>query len=171
MQILKDAFDSDKSIKVHRPSDQSTVETENVWESKKLLISHICGQPLTTEEKYTTELYPFGAPIYNNINGCTRNTYSSFIIVRSMDVHLYETGVNNDFSLINLCGKKLCVNHLNSYSGCISLKNKIFHELNQINNKEIDLNSSDDIRLFFNPDVTITSLTASNFSGRVRLTL
>ena len=57
---------------------------------------------------------------------------------------------------MNLCGKKLCVNHLNSYSGCISLKNKIFHELNQINNKEIDLNSSDDIRLFFNPDVTIT---------------
>ena len=156
LQILKDAFDSDKSIKVHRPSDQSTVETENVWESKKLLISHICGQPLTTEEKYTNELYPFGAPVYNNINGCTRNTYSSFIIVRSMDVHLYEIGVNNEFSLMNLCGKKLCVNHLNSYSGCISLKNKIFHELNQINNKEIDLNSSDDIRLFFNPDVTIT---------------
>jgi ABC-type phosphate/phosphonate transport system substrate-binding protein len=152
INLLKDTFGIGL-IKLHRPSDQSTAETENVWESKALLISHICGQPLTTEVQHTRQLQAFGAPVYK-VDGCTENGYTSFIIVRSTDAHLYKNDDNDNYSIHNLSGKKLCVNHLNSYSGCISLKNKIFNEINKIN--EIDINDDKDIRIFFNPDVIIT---------------
>jgi ABC-type phosphate/phosphonate transport system substrate-binding protein len=139
--ILKDAF-LDNGNALYR-NGQDTSDAENVWKSKQLLFSQICGQPLTTDSE-VSHLKVVGRPIYN-ASGCVKGGYKSFIIAKKGQAHLYSE------SLHNLAGKKVAVNHDNSFSGAVALKNFVYRlESEQRAVKE------GEFRIFFDPKTVFT---------------
>ena len=108
----------DKEKKLHRPSDQSTVETENVWSSATMFFSQICGYPFSTDPDYN-HLCLLGSPSYV---GCQRGCYRSYIIVKKSKAHMYKS------STASLAGARLAINHATSYSGSVALTRTMFDE-------------------------------------------
>ena len=112
-----------KEKRLHRPSNQSTVETENVWSSATMFFSQICGFPFSTNPAYQ-HLCLLGTPSYD-VDGCQPGLYRSFIIVKKSKAHVYD-------SVTSLAGASLAINHATSYSGSIAMKRALFdHEIFQ----------------------------------------
>ena len=106
----------DEKKKLHRPSDQSSRETENVWSSANMFFSQICGYPFSTDPAYK-HLCLIGSPSYE---GCQPGVYRSYIIVKKSKAHLYKS------SLASLAGARLAINHATSYSGSVALVRALF---------------------------------------------
>ena len=85
---------------------------DKLWSSKNLLWTHICGLPLTVKHP---DLVPAGTISYS-FDGCdSSGTYSSLVVVKSTEAHLYP-------NIASLSGAKVAVNSLESWTGAASLR-------------------------------------------------
>eukprot|EP00121_Abeoforma_whisleri_P015258 Awhi_evm1s14062 len=138
--ILEETFHNEQ-VRLQRPTDDTTKTTKDLWASKKLLFTHMCGQPFSTTPEYQN-LEVLGTPIYN-AEGCSPGKYRSFIIAKKSRAHLYRQ------NLASLAGSKLVINHPNSFSGCIVLKQFVL----DIENNVLHHTQQPKKRVFFHPKV------------------
>ena len=133
------------------------VGCDALWSSKSLLWTHICGLPLTAHHP---DLVPAGAITYA-FDGCdTTGTYTSLLVVKAAEAHLYP-------SVAALGGAKLAVNSLGSWTGAVSLRCAVERLVSGYTANEgsasasgssIDLQQQQQRgpHVFFDPDVLVT---------------
>lgn len=99
--------------------DQGAAET--VWTDQHLLLSQICGQPLTCDKSHAG-LEPIASPRYHlpeqpSVSG---PTYQGLVVVHE------DSWYRN---ILDLAGARLAINDPGSYSGCIGLQAAVWRAL------------------------------------------